>query len=87
MISSVSEGVIDDVAYIMCTGIFNKSVNILMAQCGKISSCVLLKLFNQFCCSFHGITLCNVQSKVFGQFDTLWKKSARLVLKSVKNSL
>ena len=66
-------------SYIMC--MFNKSVNILMAQFGTVSSSVLLKLFNQFCCCFYGITLCNIQSKVFDQFCTLWRKSVRRVLK------
>ena len=74
----ISDGVID-VSYIMC--MFNKSVNILMAQFGTVSSSVLLKLFIQFCCNFYGITLCNVQSKVFDQFCTLWRKSVRRVLK------
>ena len=34
----------------------NKLVNILMAQFGTISFSMLLKLFNQFCCSLYGIT-------------------------------
>ena len=43
---------------------FIKSVNILMADLGSVSSSVLIKLFIQYCCSFYGVDLCDLRSEI-----------------------
>jgi hypothetical protein len=62
-------------------GNFNKSVNIMMANFGSVSSAVLGNLFSSYCCNYYGITLCNLRSDVIVKFFTLWRKSVRRIYK------
>ena len=58
---------------------FNKCVNIMMANLGSVSSCILGKLFITFFCSFYGIALCDVRSKSFKHLHILWRKAIRRI--------
>ena len=68
-----------DVNYISAK--FTKSLNLLMANFGNVGSVTLSKLFVQYCYSFHGITLCNLQSKNVSQLCTVWRKAVRRIFK------
>ena len=58
---------------------FNNCVNIMMANLGSVSSCILSKLFVTFCCSFYGKVLCEVRSKSFKHLHILWGKAIRRI--------
>ena len=62
-------------------GNFNKSVNILMANFGTISHNILCKLFIQYCCSFYGISLCNIRSHFMKAICISWRKAKRRICK------
>ena len=57
--------------------LFKKSVNMLMAQLGSISSNVLIKLFSCYCCSFYGIALCNLESSMMSKICALLRLNYR----------
>ena len=59
---------------------FDKSVNMLMAQLGSVSSAILIKLFNQYCCSLFGLVLCDPQSKLLQQLCVQWRKAIKRIL-------
>ena len=59
---------------------FNKAVNIMLANFGNISSFVLCKIFNHYCSNLNGISLCDVNSKQYSQLCVLWRKAIRKVL-------
>ena len=73
---SQADGFID-VSYI--TSCFYKSVNILMATFGNVSSSVLCKLFVQYCSSLYGIVLCNLSSSSVQKLCVAWRKSVRRI--------
>ena len=60
---------------------FNKSVNMLMAQLGSVSSAILIKLFNHYCCGFFGLVLCDLQSKMLQQLCVQWRKAIKRILR------
>jgi hypothetical protein len=60
---------------------FYKSVNILMADFGCISSNVLQMLFMQYCSSLYGIALCDITAKSFENVEIAWRKSIRRILR------
>jgi hypothetical protein len=60
---------------------FNKSVNMLFADFGTVSSNVLSKLFTHYCCNFYGLALCDIRSLGFNKLYILWRKAVRRVLK------
>ena len=76
---SLSSSVIGafDMSYVCAS--FNKSVNIMLATFGNVSSCILLKLFNQYCSSLYGIALCDITSKQFKMMQVLWRKAMRRI--------
>jgi hypothetical protein len=67
-------------------GSFSKCVNIMMANIGSVSSCILGKLFISYCCNFYGITLCNVRSLAFTRLFVLWRKAVRRIFKLPRRS-
>ena len=77
MLSVSTRGVID-LSLVMSA--FSKSVNILMAQLGSVSSNLLVQLFNQYCCCLYCIVLGDLSSKIFDKLATLWRKSVRRIL-------
>ena len=60
---------------------FSRSVNMLMATFGKLSSSILYTLFKQYCTSYYGIVLCDVRSNDFTAFNILWRKALRRIYK------
>ena len=58
---------------------FNNCVNIMMANLGSISSCILGKLFITFCCSFYGVLLCDVRSQSFKHLHIMGRKAKRRI--------
>ena len=68
-----------DVNYI--SGIFTKSVNILMADLGSVPSGILIKLFSQYCCSLYGIGLCDIRSNEVNKLNIQWRKALRRIIK------
>ena len=68
-----------DVNYI--SGIFTKSVNILMADLGSVPSGILIKLFSQYCCSLYGIGLCDIRSNEVNKLNIQWRKALRRIFK------
>ena len=60
---------------------FIKSVNILMADLGSVSSSVLITLFIQYCCSFHGVVLCDLRSESVKKLNVLWRKALKRIYK------
>ena len=60
---------------------FNRSVNMLLAQFGALPSCLLAKLFYQYCSSFYGVVLCNFYSSDIQQLYVVWRKCVRRILR------
>ena len=75
MLSDSNPDIID-LAYVK--NCFNKSVNIMMATLGSISSNVLGKLFTNNCCSLYGVTLCSIRSAAL---KYTWQKAVRRIYK------
>lgn len=63
-----------------------KSVNMLMADFGKVQSKILLKLFNQYCSSIYGIVLCDLTSRNINSLCVAWRKSVKRVLRIPQNT-
>ena len=78
MLSDSNPDIID-LAYVK--NCFNKSVNIMMATLGSISSNVLGKLFTNYCCSLYGVTLCNLRSAALLHLNVAWRKAVRRIYK------
>ena len=68
-----------DESYI--AGCFNRTVNMLLANFGSISSDILKKLFTHYCTNFYGVALCNVRSKGFNNLHILWRKAVKRILR------
>ena len=60
---------------------FSKSVNMLMAQVRSVSSAILIKLFNQYCCCFFGLVLCDLKSKMLQQSCVQRRKAIKRILR------
>jgi hypothetical protein len=60
---------------------FYGSVNKLIGLYGGLEGPVMCKLFNSFCCSFHGSQLWPINSQPFLNVCTQWNKAVRRVLK------
>ena len=68
-----------DISYIK--GLFVRSVNMLLADFGNIASKTLINLFRSYCTSLYGIILCNISCKQFSEFEILWRKCVRRIMK------
>ena len=71
MLSNCKPGFLD-VSYIKNK--FTCSVNMLFADFGNISSSTLYKLFEQYCKSFYGLSLCKLSSSDFNELEVLYRK-------------
>ena len=52
-----------------------------MANFGSVSYNVLCMLVNQYCCSFYGSNLCEVNSVLFNQISVAWHRAVRRICK------
>ena len=66
---------------LIIAGCFNRTVNMLLANFGSISSDILKKLFTHYCTNFYGVALCNVRSKGFNNLHILWRKAVKRILR------
>ena len=73
----INGGYLDE-SYI--AGCFNRTVHMLLANFGSVSSDILKKLFTH-CTNFYGVALCNVRSKGFNNLHTLWRKAMKRILR------
>ena len=53
----------------------------LFSDFGNISSCTLYKLFEQYCKSFYGLSLCKLSSSDFNELEVLYRKCMPRVLR------
>ena len=54
---------------------FKRSANCLIADMGLLPANVMSRLFQQYCCSFYGITLCKLQlNELYCLFTVVWRK-------------
>ena len=60
-------------------GVFIGSLNKLLANFGKLQSYVLVKLFQNYCCSFYGSVLWKREDGLFKDICTEWNKALRRV--------
>ena len=60
-------------------GVFIGSVNKLMSNYSSLQSHVLIKLFQNSCCSFYGATLWNFNTSVYESLCVAWNKALRRV--------
>ena len=51
--------------------------NIFIANFGQLYCCIKIKLFNQFCCSFYGSLLWNLNGAAEHSLCVAWRKSLR----------
>ena len=58
---------------------FWKSFNIFMSDLGHLKSWLKNKLFNQYCCSFYGAPLFNLESNCIHKICCAWRKSLRII--------
>ena len=65
----------------MIVASFTRAVNIMMADFGQLPACILSRLFYNFCCSFYGVALCNLNAPHIQQLYVAWRKAVRKVLK------
>ena len=78
MLSTSASGYID-LEYIISQQ--NKSVNMLMANFGKINSSTLLKLFTHYCNSLYGICLSDLSSRIMERVYICWRKCLKRVMR------
>jgi len=60
---------------------FNASVNTLLGNYGGVQSEILCRLFRNFCCSFYGSQLWDLQSSGFHSCCVQWNKAVRRLLR------
>lgn len=56
-------------------------MNGLLADMGSLPAIILSRLFQQYCCSFYGISLCRLQSYELNCMFTVWRKVVRRILR------
>ena len=59
------------------TAKFWRGYNMFMADFGHIKTNVKCNLFKQYCCSYYGAPLWDLQSKSVGTICTAWRKALR----------
>ena len=60
---------------------FVKSVNLLIADLGSLSSNLLIKLFMSYRTSLYGVTLCDITAQSTTELEVMWRKCLRRVMR------
>ena len=86
VLSNRNSDILDiDYKYNYIISCFNRSVNIMLANLGALPSSILgnwrymfftlVVLFLSYCCSFYGVTLCNIRSNSLQKMYVAWRKA------------